>query len=133
MNRNLSDWASIAEILSGIAVVISLVLLLFEVRGNSEAVRAATFQNVSDSITQIADFAHDRELVDLYSRGIQGTLDNPIEKTQFGLLLVSQVRRWENAYFQRDYMHAEIWQGMQNALDRTVSTQGFNIWWNELK
>lgn len=43
MNQKLSNWASIAEILSGIAVVISLILLLFEVQGNSEAVRAATF------------------------------------------------------------------------------------------
>lgn len=33
----------------------------------------------------MADFAHDKELVDLYFRGLQGALDDPLEGRQFGL------------------------------------------------
>ena len=47
----LEKWALIAEVVGGVAIVVSLVVLIFEVRGNTEAVSAATFQNVSDSIS----------------------------------------------------------------------------------
>ena len=35
MNLKLSDWASIAEIVSGIAIVVTIVVLIFELRSNS--------------------------------------------------------------------------------------------------
>ena len=35
MNKKLSDWASIAEIVSGIAIVVTIVVLIVEVRSNS--------------------------------------------------------------------------------------------------
>ena len=42
MKQKLSEWASIAEIVSGIAVVITLVFLIFGIRENTEVTRAAT-------------------------------------------------------------------------------------------
>jgi len=131
VNQKLSDWASIAEIVSSIAIIVTLVLLIAEVRGNTSAVRAATFQSVSDSIAGMGDFALDRELVGVFSKGLQTGLDDPLEETQFGLILASMVRRFENAYYQRDLIEPELWQGIQNSLDRLVSGQGFGIWWNE--
>ena len=130
-NNKLSDWANIAEIVGGIAIVVSLLVLISQVRGNTAAIRSSTYQNVSDSLTQMADFAVDRELVDLYNRGALGTIQDPVERSQYGLMLVSQIRRFENAYYQRDLIEAGLWEGVQNALDRIVSAPGFEIWWND--
>ena len=44
MNQKLSDWASIAEIFGGIAIVISLVFVGIQIKGNTGATQAATFQ-----------------------------------------------------------------------------------------
>ncbi len=131
MNQKLSDWASIAEIVSSIAIVVTLVLLIAEVRGNTSAVRAATYQSVSDSIAGMVGFTADREIVGIFYKGLETGLDDPLEESQFGLILVSMVRRFENAYYQRDLIEPELWQGIQNSLDRLVSRQGFGIWWNE--
>ncbi len=131
MNQKLSDWASIAEIVSSIAIVVTLVLLIAEVRGNTSAVRAATYQSVSDSIAGMVGFTTDREIVGIFYKGLETGLDDPLEESQFGLILVSMVRRYENAYYQRDLIEPELWQGIQNSLDRLVSRQGFGIWWNE--
>ena len=43
----LSDWASIAEIASSVAVVVTLVILILEVRGNTAAMEAATRQSIA--------------------------------------------------------------------------------------
>lgn len=47
MTQKLSDWASLAEIVSAIAVVVTLIFLIIEIRGNSEAIRADMQINVS--------------------------------------------------------------------------------------
>jgi hypothetical protein len=43
----LSSWASIAEIVSAIAVVLSLIYVGTELRGNTRAVEAATLVEVN--------------------------------------------------------------------------------------
>jgi hypothetical protein len=43
MNQKLSDWASIAEIVSGVAVVVTLVFLIRGIDENTELTRAALY------------------------------------------------------------------------------------------
>lgn len=50
MNQKLSDWASIAEIVSGIAVVVTLVFLIASIRANTAALRADTYESNTDDI-----------------------------------------------------------------------------------
>ncbi len=49
----LERWALIAEIIGGIAIVVSVVLLLVEVRGNTEALRSASAQSITDAATDV--------------------------------------------------------------------------------
>jgi hypothetical protein len=46
MNQKLSDWASVAEIISGIAVVVTLLMLFLGIRENSEITRASMYADV---------------------------------------------------------------------------------------
>lgn len=48
----LSGWASIAEIISGTAVLITLVFLVFGIRENTEITRAAAYDRNIDSLNQ---------------------------------------------------------------------------------
>jgi hypothetical protein len=52
MNQKLSDWASIAEIVSGIAVVVSLIFLIAGIRENTEITRAAAYERSIDSFNE---------------------------------------------------------------------------------
>ena len=54
MNQKLSDWSSIAEIVSSIAVVVTLVVLIFEVRGNTDALHATNRQSIAARTEAIA-------------------------------------------------------------------------------
>ena len=128
----LKKWALIAEVVGGVAIVVSLVVLIFEVRGNTEAVRAATFQNVSDSITANGmEIAADPEALRIYLTGLREGLDDLADRDRFQFLMIGQMRRFENAFYQRSRMQPGQWQGLQTALDGIVSNDGFGLWWND--
>ena len=48
MKLKLSEWASVAEVLGGIAIVVSLVFVGVQVNDGNRATRAATSQEASD-------------------------------------------------------------------------------------
>lgn len=48
MNQRLSDWATVAEIVSGLAVVITLIVLIVGVQENTEITRTAMYGNIND-------------------------------------------------------------------------------------
>jgi hypothetical protein len=53
MNQKLSDWASIAEIVSGIAVLVTLVFLVLGIRENTEVTRAMAYDRNIDSLSEV--------------------------------------------------------------------------------
>lgn len=54
MNERLADWANVSQVVSGIAVVASLIYIAIEVRGNTSAQEAATIQAIRQDARAIA-------------------------------------------------------------------------------
>ena len=94
MNQKLSNWASIAEIISGVAVVVTLVFLIVELRGNTEEIRAATLTTVAaNNQTNILTLLSNPELADIVYRDLQGEDLSPFDNFRvsqyYGLLFRS--------------------------------------------
>ena len=51
--KRIKNWAMVAEIVSGVAVVITLVFLIVEVRGNSDLIRANAFNRSMESLNEL--------------------------------------------------------------------------------
>lgn len=69
----LEKWALIAEIVSGVAVVATLIFLIIEIRGNSDAIRADMQINVSGrTIQHINDSISNPALLEAISREVRG-------------------------------------------------------------
>jgi hypothetical protein len=52
MNQKLSDWANVAEIVSGVAVVVTLIFLIIGIRENTDITRASMYDRTLDSVNQ---------------------------------------------------------------------------------
>jgi len=103
MNQKLSDWASMAEIASAIAVVITLILVLVELRENTEAVRAAARQSIAARIEdRTMGVAADSQLADLIFRGQEpgGIEPGSRDEYQLSYFYTSVATSLEEAYFQ---------------------------------
>jgi len=64
VNKKLSDWASIAGIISGLAVVATLAFLAIEMRGNTNAMQAQTFQALMQEINDYRSYLSEPDWVD---------------------------------------------------------------------
>ena len=106
MNQKLSDWASITEIVSGIAVVITLIVLVVGIRENTEVTRASAYE---DSINSMNDFRtriiDDREIAGLWSANQAGDLeglDQP-DQSRVGQLILMLFGIYEKSFYSQQY------------------------------
>jgi hypothetical protein len=102
----LSDWASVAEILSGIAVFVTLVFLLFGIRDNTEATRAATFAGTIDSLNEWRYWlASDDELREVWRIYTEGRYDELSPEQQYQISWAQGIIWfiYEKTYFADQY------------------------------
>jgi len=72
----LERLALVAEIVSGIAIVVTLIVLVIEVRDNTNAVRAETRQSIAERVERITmTVATDDELAELVTAAANGESD----------------------------------------------------------
>jgi len=98
----LSDWAAIAEILGAFAIVVSLVFVGVQVRDNTKATHAATFQeHMGYEIEFVTRVGSDPELAALWE-STQREFDklDGKQKIQGKYLFLGAMRLWEGYYLQ---------------------------------
>ncbi len=99
--ERLKQWAQYAEIVSGVAVVVTLVFLIIEVRGNSDLIRANTFNRNIESLidlrTEIA--GNDASLAAI--AGYWGIDDKEVLREQ--LLVVNLWSIYEKTFYSYQY------------------------------
>ena len=106
MNQRLSNLASIAEIISGIAVVVTLVFLVFGIRENTEIMRAAAYDRNMASLNEWRrGVTQDEQLTRLYGKFVEEDLVGLTTDEQWRLrLVINQLLGiYENSYFARQY------------------------------
>ena len=134
---SLQDLGSIGEFFGGLAVLVSLVYLALQIRQNTTSVRAATSASVSESLSSFSEtiISHP-ELARLWFQGI-GEYDSLEDQArhQFGLALLTYMRRVENAFYQhaRGFVDPDHWQTTERLLTRMMSNPGVLRWWSESK
>jgi hypothetical protein len=97
MRLKLSDWASIAEIASSVAVVVTLVVLILEVRGNTDAIQASNRQSIAARTEAMAlANATSPDLAEILASGPQ----NVAQQIRLAGYFTAILRNAEEAYLQ---------------------------------
>ncbi|MGD8340950.1 MAG: hypothetical protein PVH89_09215 [Gammaproteobacteria bacterium] len=106
MKLKLSDWANFAEILSGLAVIVTLVVLIVGIRENSAVTRVSAYGDLMQSVVDIESLVIqdpnlDRILTTFYEETTGGLSEDERRTvtTYAGVLL----RNYERAYFSQEY------------------------------
>lgn len=101
MKLSLSDWASIAEVVSGVAVVVTLIFLILGIRENSEITRASMYAEHLRSFDQLSsDIYRDPELTRIYEAWLVADLSNldPLDLQRLEQMQINMFRTYERAY-----------------------------------
>ena len=100
-NEKIKSWAHVAEIISGIAVLITLVFLIFEIRGNSDLIRANTFNRSIESLIDYRmQIASNEDSLRVMTE--HWGVDNA-ELLRRQLLVVNLWSIYEKTYYSRQY------------------------------
>ena len=100
-NDRIRNWAHLAEIVSGVAVVFSLVFIIFEIRENSDLIRANMFDRSIESLIDwrmqiVSDDESLKIMADHWG------IDSP-ELLKHQLLVVSMWSIYEKTYYSHQY------------------------------
>jgi hypothetical protein len=137
---SLSDLASIGSLVSGLAVLVSLVLLFFQLQQVNQQVRqaernqqASVRQGRSTRLVDIQLARLDPGIADAWRRGLQ----NPDEITQTELsqyltLCRAQFYHFEDSFFQHEegLLNEDAFATMLAGIRATAGHPGFRAAWN---
>ena len=125
---NWTKTSAIAETLSSVAILITLVYLVVEIQQNAEATQAETRQAVLDSDQQYLEFYVDSpELMVLQH---QSDLSDE-ERIRLSFLLVTFIRMRENNWLQYENgtLDDVTWQTYRLSLISQLSNPQSRAWW----
>jgi hypothetical protein len=122
--------ASIAEIVSAIAVVVSLLYVGYEVRQNTAAVKSTAYQSIHDAEDLYwSSISADAELSALWEAGLDGGLQvlSPGQQPQFSITARRLIYLFQNVHYQRrkGVVDDELWSAWVDSLDEFLAMQGF--------
>jgi hypothetical protein len=119
----LEKWALIAEVVSGVAIVVTLAILIFQIRQNTDAIRAANRQSVA---TRSQDWTL-HVLSDPDSLAVFAALMNTsVDYRRENALVFTVIKLAEESFLQyRDgFLAEEYWQTRANFALNMLQTKG---------
>jgi len=124
--RTLRDWASVAEIIGSVAVVVSLLFVAYSINHNTDVLRSLN----DNLLYEYDDRAIDEIVSDASMASILVKLDNAeslsaVERERFESYMTRYLNMWELAHdrYVEGLFPEEKWLGWSGTLGRTV-TQG---------
>ena len=131
MTQALSNWASIAEIVSAVAIVASLIFVGLQIRENTRATQAAMLQeSVGYDIELLNQVASDPQLANDFTafmyRGFEAV--DEANRSRIDYQFGGMVRHWENLFLQyrAGYLSEEAWTARKRIIDGVVCSPGFS-------
>ncbi len=125
---NWTKSSAAAEILSSVAILITLVYLVVEIQQNSEATQAETRQAILDSDQQFLEFYVDSPELSVFQYKAELSDD---ERIRLSYLLITFVRMRESNWLQYENgtLDDMTWQAYRLSLMAQLSYPRTRLWW----
>ena len=134
---NIEAMANYADVVGGIAVLVSLIYVGLQIRSNTRSSLSQTNMMAHESMANISlEIAKDAQLGSLVRRGLLRVSElDADEKFQFLTLLLSLYRRYENVFYQnrKGLLEDELWEGYSHSMISYLNTDGGKEFWTHRK
>jgi len=135
MKLKLSDWASIAEVVGALAIVVSLIYVGIQVNDSTRAVRSATANATSTAISSwYSDIGTNLQASEVFLRGIADPESlTRAEIAQFIFLTHGLFFQYQGAYYlaEEGTLDTELQQSLVNTLLGVREQPGFLMYWEQ--
>lgn len=129
---NLENFANLADIVSSIGVVVSLIYVSVQIRQNTRAQKAATYNTLtSNTVAILSPFLAEPEITEFIVRvQTDPGAATPAEKLRFHTFLLIGFRHWDNLYFQfrTGALDKEMWQSYDRTMSKWMDNDAWRQW-----
>ena len=130
---NLQSLSNLSEIISGIAVVITLIYLALQIRQSTRAVQTENYARALDRLSAMqSTMAQSADLSLLMSRGLSDISRlSALEKTQFNWIMLEAFGAYEFMFHasETNDIPDEVWQRWSLVIAYMMSFPGIQTWW----
>lgn len=132
MNVNLNDLANLAQIIAAIGVVISLVYLAIQIRGNTKVTSAQARHSISEFVLRISIFQaeHADRFAKLESGGELTDGDRHFQYWSHVQFLLHAETYFH--HHELGLMPDEHWRGYVRYMTRYIQSRGFTDVWDDI-
>ena len=135
MKRTLQDWANLAEIIGGVAIILSLLFVGLQVSENSKQVRSETAHNVTAGLQSwYNELGGSAQASANFRKGMSAPQSlSPEEAVQFLMTVHSVMLIYQTMYFlgTEGTLDEEMNSAMSSALRAAVPASGFAWYWDQ--
>lgn len=132
----LAVFASLAEIVSALAVVMTLIFLVLELRRNTTATRQQSYHSI---VSRRADLffqgiSKDKETIEIFAKGLNaGDLD-ALDAQRYLTAMINILSHFQDVYmeFNAGIVEHSVWAAERRLLAAFKSQPGFKNLWREL-
>jgi len=133
---NLADFASVAEIVSALGVIATLLFLAVELRKNTKATRQQSYHTIVSRRAAIffEGISRDRETIEIFAKGLNaGDLDE-FDAQRFLVTMTNLLSHFQDVYteYQSGIVEKEVWVAERQLLAGFSGQPGFRNLWREL-
>ena len=135
----LQDLGAIGELIGGVAVVLSLAYVAYQVRQNSKQIEqnsrhleASMYHADGEAFSRWwCLLAQDEEVAGLWHRGVVGETLSTVEKVRFNGLAMILFAAFENGFHQERLgaIHRHTLEISRSTLSKMLASPGVSAWW----
>jgi len=131
---NIEYIANYADVIGGIAVIVSLIYVGVQIRRNAKSSQSQTNQSAHESLANVSlEIAKDPAFSSFTRKGMTAFDElTEEEKFRFMLLMTTVFRRFENIFYQyqKGFLEKELWDGYKQSMLLYFYTRGGQAFWN---
>lgn len=132
----IEQLGSIGEFIAAIATLATLAYLAVQVRQNTKALRASTFQQMSEAMAQnVSHLTDNGELAAIAVKVSSGEDLTPVERIRYQGLMLMSMRRLESVYLHHELgsIDSDQVRGFELSIISLVKEPVAMNWWNRAK
>lgn len=130
---NIESMVNYADVIAGIAVIVSLIYLGIQIRRHTKSSQSQANQFAHESLVNFsAEIAKDPNFSVFAHKGLVAFDElTEDERFRFIMLMVSLFRRFENIFYQyqRGFLEKDLWEGYKQSMLLYFYTSGGQAFW----
>jgi len=129
----IQDWGALGEMISGFAIIVSLIYVAAQIRQNTKAITVSTSHACLDlHVGIISPIMVEKEFRDIYWRGLKGLSRlQGAETAAFAVWAINTFRIWETFWFQWQdgVFDSHTWKGWERQFADLFAYPGIKEVW----